>query len=172
MAIDYSREAVIAELDRLQEDSLHSEKAHFEASRIYGQIHFIVGIIAAIAAALASAAVISEWYPSLAAGSSALAACMAAALTFINPAKKASQHLTAGNAYSRLRGKMRRFVNLDCNSSVMNSNRRRTVERFADRKDRLNAEAPAIPRWAYLLGKCRIGASEAAHEVDAKMRTS
>ena len=136
------------EAKRLAVDALYSEKGHFAAARIWRRINLALGIPATLLAAAAGATIISgfaAWLPGLLAFS---ASALSAIITFLNPAKIAGQHHTAGVQYAVLRRRLRQFIQIDViaadakDSSALLTN-------LTDRLAKVQADSPAIPHFAW-----------------------
>lgn len=155
------------EAERQIEDSLHSEKSHFEAGARYAWLHLSVGVLATITTAVAATLAAYD-HKEVAAILGAVGAAGTAILTFVKASERGERHRTSGVGYLKLRGKLRRYVNLDLNAGVAVSKLRRTLEHMCEAKDKLNASAPEIPRWAFKRGRKGIEAGEAQHAVDTK----
>jgi hypothetical protein len=109
---DY-RTAISAELQKLEEDMLYTEKAHFVAAEELSAIHLWVGLIATVTAAGAAATIVAHNSPVLS-GSLALVAALASAMiTFVKPDKKAAQHLAAARRLGAIRVLARQHRELD-----------------------------------------------------------
>ena len=105
---DY-RTAISAELQKLEEDMLYTEKAHFVAAEELSAIHLWVGLIATVTAAT----IVARNSPVLP-GSLALVAALASAMiTFVKPDEKAAQHLAAARSLGAIRVLARQHRELD-----------------------------------------------------------
>jgi hypothetical protein len=87
--------------------------------------------------------------------------------TFLSPNEKENAHLTAANAYDRLNNDARMFSSIEC-WSVNSSEEALTAKlgELVERKNKLNADSPQIPPWAWNLAQERINKGEATYEVD------
>src|SRR4051812_27199971 len=87
------RDDILEELWKLQVDIEYTEKAHFAAAEQLRALHYVLGGLAALTSAAASAAIVksSETLGAVLALISALAAAL---LTFVKPQALAEQHLT------------------------------------------------------------------------------
>src|SRR5262245_4505588 len=108
--------AVIAkcqnEAMRIEEDSLHSSKSHFEAANLWVKLHLSLGIPAAILAAIAGVSALKEC-PVVAGILSFAVAALSALSTFLNPSERANAHLNAGNQYMSVRNRARIFREIE-----------------------------------------------------------
>lgn len=155
-----------AEIERLEEDVLYTEKAHFAAATTLHKLHVRLGVFATGAAAASVATIVaktSTWVP----GVLALAASIGSAvLTFIKPEERAAQHLEAGRTLGDLRVRMRQFRTLDLGANVEPDWVRRTVASFTKEKAAADASAPALGDRSFKRGKKVIEEGRFAHVVD------
>lgn len=152
------------EAQRLEEDALYAEKQHFSMATVWSRIHFMLGIPATIAAALAGVTVINEQV-AVAVGLSITSAVLTALLTFLNPEKAATAHHAAGVRYSELRGRARRLHLID-GGIHQEGQLRETLELLWLEKTRIMEAAPHVGGLAYRLAKASIGRKEHRHAVD------
>lgn len=129
------REAIRKEAERIEEDCTHSGKSHLNSADIWNFVHYGFGIPATICATLAAADVLSEtqWGAVLAAA----AAVLVALSTFVNPSKKASSHMVAGNQYLSLLKRARRFREIDL-PEMAPDEARSALEELSQKRDDLN----------------------------------
>lgn len=165
-----TREQVVSEAKRIEEDALYSSKGHFFAAERWAAFHLWIGLPTTVLAAVAAASAFARFDSSqVAAGTIAIAvAALTAVTTFVNPRENASAHLTAGNKYDALMNKTRIFWTIDAwlrdSDGVLSAE----VKALSLEKERLNADCPQIPGWAYKRAKKGIEAGEALHAVDKK----
>lgn len=163
------RGALRREAARIEEDCLHSAKGHFSAGRIWSNIHFAVGLPAAVMAASASKAAFDN--DDITAGVLAIiAAALVAMVTFLNPQARANAHHTAGTRYNSIRNQVRIVREIDMISDKPTEDLTDLVKRLGTERDRLNESSPQIPRWAFLMAKKGIAAGEADYAVDSDER--
>ena len=160
---------LVTEAGRLgEEDCLHSEKGHLVAARVWRNVGQLAGGLVVVLGAVIGAAVLSEW--SVSGGTLGTLAIIIAVIstltTFINPQARAQTHHARGNDYSALRGKLRRFATIRCNSGEPETKLADMLEALAGERHRLNQQGPPVPTWAYRLAKRGIKRGEAAYAVD------
>jgi hypothetical protein len=159
--------AIRKEAARLEEDVLYSEKSHFSIGTVWTRVHYFLGIPACVLAALAGVSKttpFAELVPILAIASSALTAL----LTFLAPDRVAAQHMTAGKAYSELRGRIRRFINVHAQPGGQNvATLAKQLEELAVSKTEIQRTSPHTGGLAYRMGKASVGRGEHAYKVDA-----
>jgi len=162
-----SKEALIREAKRIEEDSLYSAKGHFVAARFWSNFHLWIGTPTAIMAALAGASALSRFdNHNLIAGVLAIIVTALIALTtFLNPNEKANSHRQSGNKYNTLRNAARIFYEIECPGKPHDELLRRLTE-LAKQRDELNQNSPEIPGYAYRAAKKGIEEGQAAYKVD------
>lgn len=158
------KHAIIAETRRIEEDSLHSMKGHFNAGALWSKVHLILGIPSVILAAwagLEAFAANPAWTATLA----LLSASLTATITFLHPQQTADSHKNAGRGYNCLKNQTRRFREVEILISDEQSQASRLNE-LANRRDELNSNSQNIPRWAYEKSKRDIDVGRATYRVD------
>jgi hypothetical protein len=161
------KQAALDELARIEEDTLHSAKGHFEAGEEWRKWNLRLGLPAAVLAALAGVSALSTFdRHNVVAGVLALiVAAMTGAATFLNPSDRATQHHSFGTAYSAVRNDTRIAANIE-SASLSEAELTERVKELSKTRNELNANAPQIPRYAYDRAKKGIVAGEARHAVD------
>lgn len=151
------RDEVAAELDRLQEDILNTEKAHFAANDRLRNIHYALGGVATTGSITAAATIVQD-HPVVAAVAALISALAAGVMTFMKPADMAVAHLTAGRKLNALRVDIRQFQHLDMAPEQPDafSEWRSAVADFASRKATVDLDSPAISERPYQHGRRKI----------------
>jgi hypothetical protein len=156
--------ALCKEAERIEEDSIHSAKGHFNAADIWRRRHYWLGIPATILGALAGAAIVKDW--TLAASLLSLAATILTALvTFLKPTERASEHKTAGDQYLALRNDARVFREIQLLVQDGESHTDK-IKALSQRRNELNQGSPEIPRKAFERAKDGIANGEASYKAD------
>lgn len=152
------------EAERVEEDTLHSAKGHFNAGCFWSWIHHSLGIPTAILATWAGIEAFSD-NVSLTALLAFLSAALGATNTFLNPNKKADVHRTAGRELNALKNRARYFREIEIKMlSAEDANK--LLRSLCDKRDELNSISPDIPRWAYNKAKKDIDEGRAEYKVD------
>jgi hypothetical protein len=157
---DY-RTAISTELEKIEEDMLYTEKAHFIAAEELKAVHLWVGLIATVTAAAAAASIVAHNSPILS-GSLALVAALASALiTFVKPDEKAAQHLAAARNLGAIRvlARQHRDVDLHTEQAEDRAAWRGYVAEIAEAKIDADSAAPSLSdrRFARARRKIRKG---------------
>ena len=158
-------ESVVREAKRIEEDATFSAKGHFEAARRWGHLHLWIGIPTTLVAAVAGVSALSN-QKEISAGLSLLVAATSAVFTFLNPEARASRHLRAGNAYKSLQNDARIFREVECQRGRRPNELSAELARLNQRRNKLNADSPQIPRPAFESARKGIEGGEATYEID------
>lgn len=162
--------AILAEADRIEEDTLFSSKSQWESARECEWTHLVLGIPATIAAAIAGVSVVSE-NKMLAVVLAVLSAILSALLTFLDPKGRASTHYQAGNAFKKLSNDARIFREVTCNESTNTLQLIRKLERLNRRRNSLNSNSLQPTRTAYKRARKGIKGGEATYRADSPSRS-
>lgn len=160
-----SRNELIKEAGRLEEDVLYSEKAHFGMATVWNRLHLVLGIPSGIAAAASGVAALNT-EPLIAVGLAAGSTILTALLTFLGPKSVAATHHNAGISYGALRGQLRRLRLIDLPAAAEVGDFRKTIEDLAVKKQEIMKSSPHIGGLAYVLSKRSIGRNEHDYIVD------
>ena len=150
---------------RVEEDSIHSGKAHYEAATRWRRVNLSLGIPATVVAAAAGVSAFKD-APLVGAFLAFTAAALSALLTFLNPDARASAHAAAGAAYIALRNQARIFANIDLRAQD-HADSRAFLAELASKRDELNASSPAVPKWAFEQARRGIAAGQSEYRVDS-----
>jgi hypothetical protein len=157
--------ALIREAERIEEDSIHSAKAHFNAEDTWKRRHYWMGIPATILGALAGAAIVKDC-PELAALLSLSATILTALVTFLKPTERASAHKTAGDQYLALRNDTRIFREIELLEPEDTCAYPDRLKALAQRRNELNQGSPEIPRKAFEKARQDINEGESQYRTD------
>jgi hypothetical protein len=165
MTADY-RTTVCTELQKLEEDMLYTEKAHFAAAEELKRVHLWVGLIATVASAASVASIVAHG-PAVIAGVLSLVAALASAIvTFVKPEKKAEQHLAAAKALGSLRVKARHHREIDLHLDRPEDVNvwRGLVKQIAEAKGKTDGVAPSLSDRRFLQARKKIQAGHFEHD--------
>lgn len=151
------------EVARIEEDSIHSAKGHYNAADRWRHVHLWIGIPNAILAGIAG---VSAFEGSmLLAGTLAISvAAIEAVNTFLNPGDRSSTHRRCAGEYLALRNSLRIFSNITIISSDSDDEIKAKFEELALKRDNLNSTSPQIPQWAFKKAKEGIDAGQATYK--------
>lgn len=156
---------IVAEARRIEEDSEHSSKGHYNAGDRWGRYHLLIGLPAALVAALASAAAFKDC-PELAGGLALLSTALTTVLTFLKPSERAEMHKSAAGQFHKLRNQTRIFREIELADGLGEADARERLLQLASQRDDLNAAVPGIPRSDYEKAKQDIDGGRARYQVD------
>ena len=159
------RDVVTEELSELQTDVLWTEKAHFAAAQSYSRVHFVLGVIATVAAATAATNVVADGSPVASALASVVAAIGSALITFLKPQEASQQHLVAGRRLGALRVRVRQAARLDLHPARPEDEAgwRTLVIDLANEKAEIDGGAPAISNRSFEAARKKIAAGHFDH---------
>ncbi len=160
-----SKAAIIDEAKRIDEDTTHSYKGHYEAATAWRRVNLSVGLAGALAGALAAVFTLSplNWLVVLLA---VLVSASSAVMAFLNPSRTAELHQRAGAEYSALRNRARIFHTVDCRRSAAEEELATHLKAISEQRNELNQRSLQIPRWAYKRALKGVKQGEATYAVD------
>jgi len=153
------------EASRVEEDTEHSFKGHYNAAARWARYHLWIGLPAALVAAVAGAAAFKghpEWAGALALVSTALTTV----LTFLKPSERAEIHKAVAGQYQALRNQARVFREIGLLDGMTAEEAKTRLFALAEARDELNQRAPAIARGDYDLAKQDIDGGRARYRTD------
>lgn len=159
---------IIKEAMRIEESALLSSKGHFNAAALFGKVHISLGLPMVVLAAVAGASAFSRFDKdgTLTGALAIVVVILSSISTFLNPNKRASEHLNAGNKYDALLNKVRIFRTIECWEQSSDQVLSERLKRHSEDKTTLNQNSPQIPWLAYRLAKWGIQKGEAEYMVD------
>lgn len=154
------RGEVSAEMERLHDEVLHTEKAHFAVGQVLRSLHSTLGLVTCSSAAGSAGTVVADVHEVHTGGLAVLAAITSAALTFVKPDEMALRHAEAGKTLNALRVRMRQVRRLDLHSDLPEDRKRwrELVEGFAVEKAAIDADSPTLGSRAFRRARARIAA--------------
>lgn len=166
--VSKTKEEIIKEARRIEEGAMLTSKSHFRAAALWDNFHLLLGLPMVALAAIAGASAFAQFDKdkTLAGVLSIVVVVLSSISTFLNPNKKASNHLNAGNKYDALLNKVRIFRTIECWGEQSDQILGERLKRHSEDKSSLNQTSPQIPWLAYVLAKRGIRKGEAAYEVD------
>jgi hypothetical protein len=157
--------ALSKEASRIEEDTQHSAKSHFNACETWSRRHYWLGVPATLAAASAGAAFVKD-YPILAQLLIMAATILSGMMTFLKPNEKASQHKAVGNQYLALRNDARIFREIELLEAADENRTSEQLKKLAQRRNELNSTAPPIPRVAFEQTRKGVADGETDYKID------
>lgn len=154
------------ECRRIEEDTEHSFKAHYNSAEFWGNVNLILGLSAAIFGAVAGGVSAVDGSEATVTGAAFFSAIFATCLTFLKPGEVADSHKNAGRLYQALRNKSRILREIELISGGDIVSLKCMLMELVDRRDELNSIMPAIKRPAYEKAKRDIDSGRAEYRVD------
>jgi len=159
------QENIRKELLRIEEDSEHSAKSHFNAAARWDGYHLRIGLTSTVIIAIGGAISLSN-YPLIGGALAIISSSLAATLTFLNPAEKAKAHKTSGDQYLSLRNQARMFREIAMKNNPSSDVLEKEVFDLAAQRNQLNQTSPNISRKDYELAKADISEGNSKYAVD------
>lgn len=163
------RTSVRTELERLEEDILYTEKAHFAAAEGLQRLHLIVGLIATITASATSVSIVADGPVWISAPFALTASIAAAVLTFLKPDERAAQHLGAGRNLGDARVQSRQHRELDLHeaTTVDTNEWRGYADAIRTSKKETDDAAPALSQRHFESARRKIEGGDFEHVTDS-----
>ncbi|MET0003660.1 MAG: SLATT domain-containing protein [Candidatus Thiodiazotropha sp.] len=162
------RTKLAVEARRIEEDSEHSAKGHFNAADRWAGYHLRIGLPAAVLAAVAGGSAFAE-LPVFAGILAVLSTAFTTVLTFLKPSEHAESHKAVAGQYLALRNRARMFRELELTDHIDIALGKTRLIELADTRDELNQTAPGIPRRDYEKVKIDIDEGRGQHRVDKEV---
>lgn len=159
--------AIQAELQRIEEDCIHSGKAHFNAGDRWARYHYCLGIPSVVLSALAGAAFFKS-YGDIAGIMSAVVAILTSLMTFLKPSERAAAHKISGDQYLTLRNDARVFLEIRLAYACDEQAAIAGMDEFTKRRNELNQASAQFSRKDFEIARAGIDQGEAAHRVDKR----
>lgn len=154
-----------AEALRIEEDTEHSFKGHYNAAARWARYHLWFGLPSALLAAVAGAAAFKD-QPELAGSLALLSTALTTVLTFLKPSERAEMHKAAAGQYQALRNQARFFREIGLTDGLAAEEAKARLFELAVARDELNQSSPAITRCDYEIAKRDIDSGRARYRAD------
>lgn len=159
--------AIRDELERIEEDCIHSGKAQFNAGVRWSRYHLLLGVPAVILSALAGTAFFKD-QPNIAGIMSTIVAILTALSTFLKPSERASSHKGSGDQYLTLRNDARVLRTIKLDTTCDDASAIASLDEITKRRNELNLASAQASRSDFEKARMGIDEGEAAHRVDRK----
>ncbi|WP_250510624.1 SLATT domain-containing protein [Caballeronia sp. GACF4] len=164
-----TKEAIRAELQRIEEDCTHSGKKQYNAGERWGTYNFWLGVPSTILGVVAGATFMKS-HGDIAGGLAMLAALLTALMTFLKPSERAAAHKAAGDQYLALRNDARVFRQIRLDYACDDQAAIASMDEFTKRRNELNQASPLCARRDFDRARAGIEDGEATHNVDAEAK--
>lgn len=153
------------EAKRIEEDTEHSFKGHYNAAGRWARYHLWIGLPSALLAALAGAAAFKD-EPELAGALALVSTALTTVLTFLKPSERSEMHKTVAGQYQALRNQARIFREISLIDGLTPDEAKKRLFELANTRDELNQGSPSIARRDYELAKQDIDNGSARYRAD------
>lgn len=153
------------EAQRIEEDTEHSFKSHYNAATRWARYHLSIGLPSALLAAIAGAAAFKN-HLEVAGALALVSTALTTILTFLKPSERAEMHRSAAGQYQALRNQARLFREIGLLADASPEDAKARLYELAKSRDELNHSSPAIARCDYELAKKDIDSGRARYRVD------
>ncbi|KTC84549.1 MULTISPECIES: SLATT domain-containing protein [Legionella] len=150
---------------RIEEDSEHSAKGHYNTADRWKRYHLAIGLPAAILAAIASGTAFNNM-PETAGVLAILATALTTVLTFLKPSEHAENHKAIAGQYLALRNQTRLFREIELIEVGYNDETKNRLIELAKHRDDLNLSSPSPNRKDYELARSDIEAGFSQYKAD------
>lgn len=154
-----------AEAKRVEEDTEHSFKGHYNAAARWARYHLCIGLPSALLAAIAGAAAFKN-EPGLAGALAFVSTALTTVLTFLKPSERSEMHKTVAGKYQTLRNQARIFREIGLLDGMTPDEAKVRLFELANTRDELNHTSPAITRCDYELAKQDIDSGRTQYRAD------
>lgn len=167
-----NKKSVETELKRLEESAAYSAQAQFEQAKFWRGLNLVIGVPAAVLAAVSGVAGLSNVANRVMAAYLALgAAALGALLTTLNTNRRTTQAHSAGNAYLEVQTAARQLREIDL-PVFSYEDARNQLQEITARRDEINKTADIPAFYAYWKGKRNITKKRQTYEVDSQKEVS
>ena len=154
------KDAIRLELERIEEDCIHSGKSHFNAHERWSRFHYWLGIPSVILSSIAGLAFFKD-YPEIGGAIASVVAVLTALSTFLKPFERAASHKSSGDQYLSLRNDARVFRQIRLENVCDDQS-----DEFTKRRNELNQASPQFSTKDFKVARDGIDAGESTHAVD------
>lgn len=168
-AVPNPRPAIRTELERIEEDCIHSGKAHFNAGERWARYHYWLGIPSVLLSALAGTAFLKD-YGDIAGIMSAIVAILTSLMTFLKPFERTSAHKGNGDQYLTLSNDARVFREVKLAYTCDEQAAIAGLDELTKRRNELNQASAQFSRKDFETARAGIDQGEAAHRVDKRSK--
>jgi len=159
------KQKLTAEALRIEEDTEHSAKGHYNAADRWSKYHLSIGLPSAVIAAVAGATAFNDM-PAMAGSLAILSTALTTVLTFLKPSEHAENHKAVAGQYLALRNKARIFREIELQDCEDLSVAKKRLLELTNTRDELNQASPGIARKDYEKAKQDIDEGRSRYRVD------
>lgn len=153
------------ELLRMEEDCIHSGKAHFNASVRWDRWNYLFGIPSVILSALAGTAFFKD-YAVIAGVMAACVTVLTALMTFLKPAERATDHKNSGDQYLSLRNDARVFREIEVTQFEDDAGAIAGMSGLTKRRNELNQASRQFADKDFQKARAGVNEGQSTHAID------
>jgi hypothetical protein len=161
---------MVKEADSIEWDCIYSSKGHFNSAMLWSVVHYIMGGIAVVCAAVAGKQIFNN-EGIIGSALAFVSAGLTALITFLKPIDKADPHHKAGTEFAALRRAARIFQNIDVHTDHPVDSKLAQLKELAEKVKHLNQSAPPIPFLAYQITRRGVRRGEATYNEDGESKS-
>lgn len=169
MTIQDPKDAIRKELERIEEDCIHSGKAHFNAGVRWMRYHYLLGVPSVVLSSIAGAAFFKD-FGTAGGVIAAVVAVLTSLMTFLKPSERASTHKSSGDQYLTLRNDVRVFREIKLMHACDDKTAIASMDEFTKRRNELNQASAQVSRGDFEAARAGIDQGEAQHRVDGSRK--
>ena len=158
-------QAISAELERIEEDCIHSGKAQFNAGDRWSHYHLWLGLPAVFLSTAAGTAFFKD-LPDIAGALASVVAILTSLSTFLKPSERAATHKSSGAQYLTLRNDARVLRTIKLAAACDDATAVASLEDITKRRNELNQASTQAARRDFERARRGIEQGEASHSVD------
>ena len=156
---------LIAEACRIEEDTEHSAKGHYNAASRWGHCHLWIGLPSAVIAAIAGGTAFNDM-AELAGTLAIISTALTTVLTFLKPSEHAENHKAVAGQYLTVRNQARIFREIEIEGKDEISEHKKRLLELVNTRDELNHSSPSPSRKDYEQAKKDIDDGLSQYQVD------
>lgn len=161
----FPRVQIRQELERIEEDCIHSGKSHFNAHERWSRYHYWLGIPAVVLSSIAGISFFKD-LPEVGGALSSAVAILTALSTFLKPFERAAAHKSSGDQYLSLRNDARVFRTIKLDNACDDQAAVDGLDEFTKRRNELNQASPQVSRSDFERARDGIEAGESKYRTD------
>ena len=158
-------EKLSEEAQRIEEDTAHTAKSHFNAAERWAKHHLWIGLPSAIIAAIAGGSAFGG-YSTIAGSLAMLSTALITVLTFLKPSERSENHKAVACQYLALRNQSRIFREIELLECTDLDTAMGQLMKLAQQRDDLNRSAPEFFRKDYERAKKDVDEGRTEYRID------
>lgn len=161
------RRQIEDELERIEEDAIHTGKTHFNAASRWHTYHYWIGVPTVLLSAASTFAFFKS-NPLIGGGLAAVVTALAALQTFLKPWERAASHKASGDQYLALKNDARVYRKIKL-SVTSDDEAVEGLEALSGRRNQLNTGCPPFADRDRKKARADIEKGETVYDVDKRV---